>query len=667
MAQKNFRAFRAQGILFAPCRLGRQAIAAGCYCTHSGPSFLINPVPSPHHHALPPKPIYGMIPAWLGMGLSVGFCTWLAALFISMNWQVGAGLRLVGVTTPIALLAMACLFFAKLERRKIPWILPGIFAGVAGIGLLWGINDPCYWDGIQTLGRGLMLYEGDFSEMRRLSLTYVILGFVAKYLANADWAFHLYMIACTVVLLFAISRVYRHQGLQILAVFMALSTPYVFVLSKWIYLDMPAMAGIAATLVAYGWAAQKPSLKRFLAAGALLAATVTLKEVGALVFIPLALLPWMAPKSSRRQIGLAVFVSVAVCAGIAALMAHFHFEAHGDKDEANWLLFNPRFGPPRTTWDWFSFAALEQLRALAWWGYLFLALAGLFRPRRRIGFYVIALVLGCQAIGLLAIKDADIEASWKYAPLQVIGYETLMHWLLLAVPLILLGGWISRSLEWKRHNLQERLFWVCAIAFVFTFSVAGKIYERKSGQLWISTDWRYIAPIAPLVAALGASSAAGMLSWRNPMWFRMLAALVLALSILFCIVRSANMAVYFGEKARSMRDAFTAASAQPARLAYTHWPFHHGKKPYDYGSLRWKSMGFTFKSIDILRAAKSGGSADLEPGILVHSDDFYTGTKSRQWFPTAILDSKVRIYYMKPLKGRPKKETIGGNYVARVP
>ncbi len=596
-------------------------------------------------------------------------CLWAILLFVSMNWQIKVGVKIAGYLKPIAGIVLVVLLLTIPGRLRLPLFLKLLALATLASGWLWGINDTFYWDGIQTAGRGFLFLDG--RSIARFSLSYIFLGKGLRCVGNFNWVGHLYVMLLGAAALYLLSRTFQNPAQRWLVVVMAFLTPHVFVLSKWLYLDIPVIACIVMTVIAFDWAARSGSVWRFGVAAGFLTITSLMKEIGFVAAIPVILLPLFVPRGRRLKTFLISLISVCIAFGILIFLWHFYRQHQsGGGHHVKWLLLNPEKGSPSITVSWFFWAVREHLRTLLWWGFLVFALLGLVRPRKKGGYVVVGLILLAQLLALYTARYFHVSGIWHPCPLNEPSGNTISHWMLLAIALLLGTGLISGALSWRRPRRIERMSWILVISIIFIFSATGKTWWSKPRhRIWMGLDWRYLGPSLPFLAILAANGVGRLLVRRHPIWLRTMAALTLAVSLLFVTLRSTTLSAYFCEKARLNGEAYEAIRKRPEKVVFTHWPFFMGAEwNYDYGQLRWKSDGIKLRSIYELyklRVMPANKRPRLN-AIVLQSNDICKKLQSWGRFPDIVFDKTVKIYYLRPFDPRLKGKEIYRNYAAKV-
>ena len=601
---------------------------------------------------------------------------WSAAYLCAMSQQNTPLLRICAYTQWLVLAAGSMLLFLGRPRiiseanKKLPFHWPDFLALVIILlALAWGITDIFYWDGIQTAGRSYLFLLGRTEDLPRFSLTYVILAGAFQFLGNANWVGHLIILLWAIGLLLLTSWIFRGRPYRLLAVAIVFFSPYVFVLSKWLYLDMPLMTGAFASILAHEWAVRRPSAGRFLVAMVVLTATCLLKESGVIVVFPLLVLPFLCPRNIRLKVAAWTLINCAIgLASFGFLAWLYRHHSHTEATDVGWLLLNRRYAAASKTILWFLWAIGKHLQALTSWSLLLFALAGLVIPRGRGGRRILAGLIAIQILLMLFICTGfDIKKGFHYWPLDVHVPGKADVWLLGMALGCLVGGFLFGKLGWRRPRRIEILCWLSVISTIFIFSAMGKCYVAGKAGPWITIDWRYLGLAAPFLLVVAVKGASILLGRWHPGWFRALAAVALALSVQVMAMRAVTMAAYYSEKAHLYQSAFDTVVKQPQRTLFTHWPFCIGLSSLDYGSLKWKSEGFDLRDIRALPALRKNPATQLPPNsILLHDNDLLNSLRMGELFPDAISSQTATLRYLRPLDMHRRKQKLNSIYIARV-
>jgi hypothetical protein len=590
-----------------------------------------------------------------------------------MNYQIEKSLRLFCYTKEIFLLGLFLVIVTAPFRRTFPRFLIYAFLVTLALGWFWGIRDPFYWDGIHIAGRSLLFIHGRWDLLPRFSLNYVFLGATLRFMGNYNWTGHLYIMLCGGGILYLLSRTRRVPISRVLIVMMAFIAPHLFILNKWLYTDIPTIAVIVATVLSYDHAAGRPSLKRFLLSFLLLVFASLMKEVGAVALIPALFLPFfMSPKMRLRSI-LLIILSVVVSLSVFMILFKY-YRTHQrtiNSSHLKWILLSKNAAPSRLiTLHWFFWAVREHLRTAFWWGFLLFAIMSLIRPGKSWGYLILFLTLICQIVLMVAARGFEDWGIWHSCPLSESRGNDLAHCMIALMMLLLVIGLATGQLRCRSPKRLEWFSWIMVLAIVLIFSALGKIQPMNKGQYhWIDLDWRYLANAIPFAILLAGRGAASLLSRKGPVWFRIMASLALALSFYVIMLRSAAVAVFYGEKARLNGRFYETARKQPERTIFTHWPFvMEAPIQYDYGSLRWESDRFDVKSLVQLNQLHSLPPAKQERlrALVLQTEGFYPGFSSWKRFPDSLRDETATIMISRPFDFHPYTRNICRNYLARV-
>lgn len=593
---------------------------------------------------------------------------WFALYLTAMNWQIVALLRLCGVTQLLGVAGMT-LFVLYTPRRPHHSPVALLSFGVLLLTLLWGITDIFYWDGIQTAGRSQLFVMGRSEDLPRLSLTYVFLGTAFRLFGNHNWVGHLYIILWAAALLWLMTLAFRGSRYRLLAVLVTFLSPYVLVLSKWLYLDIPSITAAFATILAHDWAARRPSARRFAVALACLTAACLLKESGVILLLPLLIMPLLCPRANRRKVALWTILNCAIGVTSFVLLAWFYrSQLHDDSGQVNWLLFNSRYAPALTTGLWFLWAMVQHLRSAVCWSLLLFAVMGLVAPQGRRGRMMLGILLLIQVLLVASVKNFAIKYYFIYRPLDPVARHHLDQVLLALAFFCLVAGFAVKALRWRRPRRMEALCWLMLLATAIIFSATGKSYpEGPNHSPWIALDWRYLGLAIPPLLLLTVKGSSRLLAPGNPAWFRAFAAVALALSIQMAGMRAAMMVAFYSQKARLYQTAFNVIEKRPERTVFTHWPFFMGCAPMDYGSLTWKSGGFTLRNLkDCVDLSKKPLAQRPPDSLLLHDDDLLNSLRVRDLYREPVFMEKAQMRYLSPLAPRVKREKLNSLYVARV-
>ena len=600
-------------------------------------------------------------------------CLWACSLFISMNYQYQKGLYLISYTKEIFTLGLAIFLITAPWSRRPPRFIVYAFLGTLAVGWFWGLTDTFYWDGVHIAGRSLLLMNGEISQLPRFSLNYVFLGAILHYIGNANSLGHLYVMMSGAGLLYLLSRTARYPGSRFLVVMMAFISPHLFILNKWLYTDIPTMAAIFATILAYVWAERHPTIKRYALPLFLLIIASLLKEIGCVAVLPFLFIPLLVPKGQRLRSVVFSLISLAVALGIfIALYKYYRPErTEAANEHVGWLLLNKDAGVHLwLTVHWFFWAVREHLKIAAWWGFFLFAFLRLFQPKKSWGYIFLSLAIVCQIVLMVEARYFADWKMWQYCPLNESGGSDLAYTMMILFLILLLAGWAMGGLRCHRPKKIECAAWIMVIGIIFIFSASGKITPKEtSGYSWIDIDWRYLANAVPFMILLSAQGAAHLLTGKKPLWFRILAGTALALTFYVIILRSSALASYFGEKARLNGRFYEIARKQPERVIFTHWPFVMvSPKQYDYGTLRWKSDKFEIRDFDELRRLLliPPGQRPKINGLVLQTEGFDADINSRNLFPDWVKDESVQIGFIRPFDFKINKIDICHNYLVRV-
>jgi len=599
---------------------------------------------------------------WRWVAAAVALMAWGLLLCTGMNYQYGSALRFLAWTKEAAAVALALLILEAPARfpRSHLWFMGLVALGSAG--LLWGLHDPFYMDGILTAGRSQALWRGE--PVNRFSLSYAMLGITFHWLGNSEWVGHLHIALCFFILLVLLARFFRSPLHRALLLLLAFWNPWLFVLSKWLYLDIPLAAGTVATVLAFAFALHRNRWPHYALASLLLLITCLLKESGILLAIPLIITALASPSRMRLK---AILHMLAGC--IAAFCAFWLLyrlfrdthEWRGEK--VAWLLFNPRMVPVKEGLIWFAQGIMGQVRSLALWAFLIVALAGCVRIRKQSGRSLLAAAMGCHLTALLAASAFQLSGHWNLDPLGASVSHAVVGGALLGAILILTGGLLAGKLAMRRPTRLEMICWITLAIFVLAFSATGKVRFRGGVAESVVLDWRYMAPAAPFALILAARGALRLLAPRNGPILRILAAAGLAFGILLCALRSTTMVSWTSEKARLNGRAYDVVRKQRERLIYTHWPFFMSpKQGMDYGKFRWHSDGFEIRPLWMLKNPQYQSSAGA---LALQSQDEYQGVEIWRIWPEPIFDRKAQIQYLRPFRLRPERITYHKVYAGR--
>ena len=598
---------------------------------------------------------------------AIVLCVWMMVFFVSMNWQIRSGIKMVCQTKEMAALGLAVLLVSAPRTGRLPPLFVFAFLAMLAVGWFWGLNDTFYKDGVLTVARAQAVMEG--KSVSRFSLSYLALGMAFRFLGNYNWVGHLYVMLVGLGLLYLMSRTFRDAGSRLLVVMMALFSPHLFVLAKLLYLDIPVITGFVATVLSYSWAMRRPSFGRCAISIAVLVVTVLLKEAGIIAVIPVLFLPFLAPRGKRTRILLLTLASCAAALPTFWVLYTLARERQGLVDQrVIWLLFNTNACPVGVSVKWFFSAARNHFRAAAWWGFLLFALIGLVRGRDRMGRGLLAGILLCQLILMAAAHQFDVGSKWNYRPLVEPHADTITDCMVVMV-LVLMGfGLLTRSLALRRLRRLDGLSWIFLLAAIFVFSALAKV-EFKDGRATpkILLDWRYLSPAIAFLLLLAARGAARLFSSRHPLWFRALAGVALAMSLEFCALRAVDVAAFFSTKARANGEAYRVVQRRPERVVFSRWPFFMGAgSQCDYGEMRWQSDGFKLRDISELDALRRQPKERREriQALVVQSEDQYLG----RWmlFPETVFDERAKIRYPRPFDFRVRKAAFHRIYVGKV-
>ncbi|MBN1901556.1 phospholipid carrier-dependent glycosyltransferase [Candidatus Sumerlaeota bacterium] len=571
-----------------------------------------------------------------------------------MNIQYKRGIRISGYSKEVVTLLLALCILKSgpiFEKRRI--IKYPVMITIA-LGWLWGMNDPFYGDGIQTAGRGLILFTDGMNHISRFSLSYVILGILLKYVMNCNWIAHLYIMAIGGFAIYLMGKRQRHPLLCRLTIIMAFITPQPFVLSKWVYLDIPVIASIGITLLAFDRAMRKNSMYWAVLTMILLIITSLMKEIGFIVGIPiLILLPYHIWKKRSLKLMIPIFMGILATMGILAYLCYFYRTRQPDnKSDVDWLLFNAKRGGHYLTFSWFIWALREHLITLLWWDWLIFALISLVRPKGKRGLLLISLILAAQALSLVVTSPFILD---HFYPFTVPFARQISQWILIFIFFIFISGFLSRFFQFRRPKRFEAISWIMIVWIVFIFSAMGKCYfSKEHNGLWIVIDWRYVCPALPFLILLAAKGIGRCLASKNPVWFRFSAALIFSLCLMQLTLKSGMTASYYCEKARLNGEAYQSVRLRPEKVVYTHWPFYwRERQVLDLGELTWKTDGKNPRSLADLQDYLDGkkGAKFSEDAIALQSSDpvsFSTLFRIGELFPDVFFNKATNLYYITP-------------------
>lgn len=597
-------------------------------------------------------------------------CLWGALYFISMNIQYKYGIMLAGYTKElVALLLALCILksdhiFKKWRIIKYPVII------TIALGWFWGINDPFSWDGIQTAGRSLILFTDGMDYIGRFSFSYVIIGILLKYIRNYNWIVHLYIMAIGGLAIYLIGKKQRHSSQCRLTIMMAFVTPHLYILSKWVYLDIPVIAFIVITLIAFDRAIRKNSIYWSILTAILLIITSLMKEIGFIACIPiLILLPFQIRKKGSLKLLLPIFLGVLASLGIFAYVCHFYRSRQPYKSsDVDWLLFNKNKGEYYLSLRWFFWAVQEHFLTFMWWGWLIFALIGLVRPKGNKGFLFLLVILTSQILSVVLTRKFHMD---HYFPLSDPHAQVYSKWILFFIFSVFIAGCFLGFLRLRRPKRSDLISWIIIIVTVFIFSAMGKSYYLHSKQmLWITIDWRYIGPAIPFLVILAAKGVGRALVRKNPGWFRFAVALTVSLCLMQMTLRSSMSASYYCKKARLAGEAYQAVALRPEKVVYTHWPFYwKGANVLDLGELTWKSDGKNPRRLITLNKYLNPGQNvkyKEEAIALQSSDSIYFSYVIWELFPNPFFDKSANINYLMPFNFHLQKAVILRIYGAKV-
>jgi hypothetical protein len=604
-------------------------------------------------------------PSWITG--AVFLCFWLILLFISMNWQYKRGMRIAGYTKELATILFFIILITSPRRLKLPLYFKILFIFTVFSGCIWGLHDTFYWDGIQTCGRSILFINGEFDNLPRFSLNYAILGLIFKYIGNYNWTGHLYIMIWGGLLLLMLSKNIRIKKSRYFVVLMALSAPHIFVLSKWLYMDIPLAAGIFISVLAMDQAIKKPSFFRYLTAIVLLIISVLLKEIGVIAVIPFLFLPFIVPKEKRFR---SIFFSLAVLGIVFGLfMIQWNiYKSHNkiDSSHVQWLLFNKNVTPDMwLTVKWFFEAITEHLGKLLWWGFLGFAVLGTIKVHKKWGYYFVAAILICQIFSIIAARSFNLSSMWHPRPLNEPDGKLTSNLMMLFAAFILSAGLITKNIRFHKLKRIEWFSWIMIISVILIFSATGKYYLRKNGKLALDIDWRYLTPAIPFSILLAGKNIHRIFSRCNPFWLRIIGFAAFTITLHCTMLRSVDLAVYFGEKARLNGEFYEAAKKRPERLIFTHWPFFmDSKKVYDYGNIQWKSDAFTLESLTLLQHYnKNPQNRPRQKILALQTKGIMRSVKIWKNYDHIILEKNLKIYYLRPFDHHLHNKRIAHNYL----
>jgi 4-amino-4-deoxy-L-arabinose transferase-like glycosyltransferase len=423
---------------------------------------------------------------------------------------------------------------------------------------------------------------------QRFSLTYVLLHALYRLTGGESIILsNLYPLFFTTVVMAALYRLGRLTGDRASAwgaVALSLSCAPLVLLSQWVNLDMPVIAGYAlAACFFVEW--MKNHRWWALAAWAITCLLALLfKEYGGLI-VPISVLIWMV-WTGRSKVRLALAFVLAGCAAVVILLAPWLLKSipalYGE------FVFFPVVPQQDTGRHW----SVLVWRLVKMQGHLFL-LTGFLLPS------IFAFVqwknraaAGAAAGAFLIIQLLTYALTdWTrpdYALFCPFEYHLPAALALAVAGFLLLAGVITRQLSFRAgRGALTALAWVVVILAAFSF--VGRLSENVS-----LLDWRYTAGALPALALLAAMGI--RCCWNSAgVKGRVLTALWAAVILFSNMAWSVCLSSYFNQYRESMAEGYRAVAATPAPLVLSSWPFYHGGNR-DIGRLSWQSDGIEVKS-----------------------------------------------------------------------